>query len=337
MASQSGNSYYAPAESDLKMIASPKLIVYSESLTGSPYTQIVAYGGGSSFALTSGVGNNYQPQFSPNGKYILFQSTRDHLDTGSSELYVMDWNGDNVRRLTFNQGAVGDVNWSSNSSTVAFTRYSEGFYGIYTLDINSSTEQKLTSATSNSEQPSWSPDGSKIVFASDREGISSIYVMNSDGTNQIEITNNSNVNDSPSWSPNGLRIIYSGRAEGSSFGELFVINADGSSNQQITNNINTGEVGMKWSPDSLKIVYTSSPLNGNRDVNIIDADGGNLVNNFNSSFYENEGSWSPQGNVLLFVSNRSGKYHIYQVGSSGQSLSQLTSGLGFYSNPTFQP
>jgi Tol biopolymer transport system component len=85
------------------------------------------------------------PAFSPDGSRIAFTGERD----GNREIYVMDADGANQRRLTFTAGTVRDPM-------------------VESVD----------------ENPSWSPDGERIGFDSTRDGNLEVYVMNADGSGQ---------------------------------------------------------------------------------------------------------------------------------------------------------
>jgi TolB protein len=57
--------------------------------------------------LTQNFGNNEEPAWSPDGRYLAFQSTRD----GASSIYVMNADGTNQRRVTDGKGADFSPDW----------------------------------------------------------------------------------------------------------------------------------------------------------------------------------------------------------------------------------
>ena len=60
--------------------------------------------------------------WSPDGSRILFASTRDTRDDDNPELYVMNADGSNVKRLTREPGIEGVLSWSPDGRTIAFGR-----------------------------------------------------------------------------------------------------------------------------------------------------------------------------------------------------------------------
>ena len=119
---------------------------------------------------------------------IAFTSNR----TGRSEIYVMNAEGTNVRRLT-TMGAAFPA-WSSDGRSIAFASRNVGGggqpnYEIYVVNADGSGIRRLTrTPTVNEVHPAWSPDGTTIAFTRypiDRlggAGYSKVYVMDADGT-----------------------------------------------------------------------------------------------------------------------------------------------------------
>ena len=103
----------------------------------------------------------------PRVRKITFVSNRD----GNNEIYVMDANGRNPRRLTNNAAADRTPAWSPNGQRIAFTsdRDGKGLIEIYIMDADGNNPRKLTDSIGINTNPSWSPGGSKIVFQSSRD------------------------------------------------------------------------------------------------------------------------------------------------------------------------
>jgi Tol biopolymer transport system component len=110
--------------------------------------------------LTHGPGSGHQSRWSPDGKQIVFDSTRD----GNYEIYVMDADGSNVRRLTHNDQLDSRPAWSPDGQRIVF---SSSGYGT-------------------SDKPNILPE---------RE----IYVMDADGGNVKRLTSNNHYDGHPDW------------------------------------------------------------------------------------------------------------------------------------------
>ena len=272
---------------------------------------------------------------------IAFMSHRD----GNPEIYVMDEDGGNQRRLTNHPKNDLSPSWSPNGKRIVFISERDGHvdprgwttYEIYVMDPDGMNPQNLTNDPSDDRDPSWSPDGRHIVFSSDRDNDRDhnieIYMMNADGGNLQRLTNNLTEDEDPAWSPDGKRIVFSARRDGhveNKFGitdEIYVMDADGGNEQRLTENRNN-DWDPVWSPDGKRIAFMSDRKGDfvNFDIYVMDADGGNLQNLTNRRGWDGSPSWSPDGNRIAFNSDREGprNYEIYVMDAEGGNLQNLT-------------
>jgi Tol biopolymer transport system component len=121
--------------------------------------------------LTAGSkGNNAFPAFSPDGRQIVFRSSRD----GNHEIYLMDADGKNPRRLTDNPATDTMPTFSPKGDQIAFVSNREDGYQIYTIDIDDEggvgQARRVTNALGLNMHPRYSPDGEWLIFTSDRGG-----------------------------------------------------------------------------------------------------------------------------------------------------------------------
>jgi TolB protein len=179
---------------------------------------------------TKGVGTNYLPVFSPDGKQIAFMSGRD----GNPEIYAMNVDGSNLRRLTNNSAGESSPTWSPSGSQIAFTSDRTGKAQIYVMNSSDgSGVRRLTVNESEADRPTWSPPPFNEIAYSASTGRYDIKVLEVSTGKVRQLTFGEGTNESPAWAPGGRHLAFtSTRAGGRT--QVFTIGRDGRGLRQIT-------------------------------------------------------------------------------------------------------
>jgi len=141
------------------------------------------------------------PSYSPDGKYITFNSDRSKYQ----QIYVMKSNGKDVKRISFGNGLYGTPVWSPRGDLIAFTKLHKGKFYIGVMRTDGSGERLLTE-NFYQEAPSWSPNGRVLIFYretktnSKGEGFSAkLWSIDLTGYNEKMVDTKTDASD-PSWS-----------------------------------------------------------------------------------------------------------------------------------------
>ena len=141
------------------------------------------------------LGEIFNPTWSPDGRLIAFSA----IVGGYSDLYVYDFEGDVLRRLTNDEFADLQPAWSPDGRNIAFvtdrftTRLSQLAYGDYQLalmDPNTGVVEAVRSfPDAKNINPQWARDGRSLYFLANPDGITNVYRVDT-GTNRVyKITN----------------------------------------------------------------------------------------------------------------------------------------------------
>jgi TolB protein len=222
--------------------------------------------------------------------------------------------------------------------------------------MDGSNVTRLTNLSGDNVTPSWSPDGQLIAFAASPRENSDIFVMKSDGSDVRQLTDHPGDDSHPHWSADGSRIMFNSARTTpnleadwlSQWHEIFSMETDGTDLRQHTRNKAVCTYP-SFSPDGTRIVYrkitntagfawdlSSRPRNS--EVFVASADGSNETNVSNNAAFDGWPMWSPDGERIVFASNRAGPANVgqlYIVDVDGANLRQITGGPWSYAQPAW--
>jgi YVTN family beta-propeller protein len=140
---------------------------------------IVSAAGGAPRPLTQSSSNDQVPNWSPDGKRIIFYSDR----TGSDQLYVIGADGSEPKLVTRSSTPSRVGSWAPDGKRVLFQSGQDGRPSdIFVTSDDGANIVRLTSTGTAQGVPFFSPDGRSIVFNAMVNGSSRIWLMNADGT-----------------------------------------------------------------------------------------------------------------------------------------------------------
>lgn len=219
--------------------------------------------GSNARALAAG----FRPSWSPDGSQIAFMNNGAQ---GSFDIFVMNSDGTEIRRLTSSPLDEFSPDWSPDGAQIAYTRgnFNAGQSDIWVMNSDGSVQRELVARVLSEADPDWSPDGRTILFNGvDNNNTWEIFSVDLDGRNFTQLTTTSNLAGHPSWSPDGKKIVFvAGHAEA---WRLHTMDADGSNIRLLTPSNGIRQVP-SWQP--------RCTIKGTRaDDRLIGTDGADLI------------------------------------------------------------
>src|SRR6266511_3957003 len=283
----------------------------------------------------------------------------------AAEIYLMDGDGSNVRRVTENAYSDGFPALSPDRTRIVFDSNRLRAEGepfntsdLFVMNADGTGQTSLVRGSS----ATWSPDGKRIAFHASASGTSKpinqlpgaattdsdIFVMNiadflKKRARPKNITNNpAAIDDDPDWSPKGQKIIFTSHAitdntDNHVTAEIYLIDADGKSKPTRLTNNTEEERAPAWSPDGKRIVFSCRRGGTDLEICVMNADGTGQAQLTDNTIGDLSPSWSPDGGKIVFhrrVGGR-GQFQLFLINADGTGETQLTTGPGINGFPNW--
>ncbi len=256
------------------------------SMAGSLWRQSVD--SGRAHQLTDGPGYDYQPDWSPDGRYVVYAS-----GTGESlELWLLDLSSGARHPLTHDHAVNLEPRWSPDGKRIVYvsTAYNRHFHVFIgeiqagelrnvvrlTGENRSALPRYYYSAYDHEINPTWTRDGREVVFVSNRgriHGTGGLWRMAAEpGAAARELHyEETNWQARPDFSPDGTRLVYSSYL-GRNGLQLWLLPAEGGEPFPLSYG-DWDETHARWSPDGTQIASVSN-REGNTAIHLLRVPGG---------------------------------------------------------------
>lgn len=294
--------------------------------------------------LTHG-GQNAEAYWSPDGKRLIFQSTRDGL--GCDQIYIMNADGSDQHMVSTGKGRTTCGYFLPDGKHILYASTheagdacppqadrSKGYvWAVYpSYDIYQATDQgkivkKLASGNGYDAEATVNFKNGKIVYTSMASGDLDLWVMNSEGSGKKPIVTAPGYDGGAVFSHDGKKLVWrSGRPKtpqdlenykdllaqnltAPMKMEIFVAAADGSNAKQVTN-FGCASFAPTFSPDDKKIVFASNKNvcdSRQFELFMMNLDGSGLEQITDFGGFTSFPEFSPDGKKFVFVSDKDAK------------------------------
>jgi tricorn protease len=302
-------------------------LAFSSNRHGSYDVFVIPVQGGTAKRLTFDSATDIVNSWTPDGKAILFASTRGTSFPPAYELYTIPADGGSVRKIGTGEGR--EAVYSPKGDQLAYVRgpgtwYRKGYRGSANDDIwicssDGSNQRQLTRADCQDTSPMWSPDGQFLYYVSEHAG-SPANIVRQDAagktTPQLMTFHKDDAVRRARLSANGAWIVYECGAdlwlastrEGVPPRKLAIeVHADSQTNPETTLTLDKGATEIALSPDERHVVFA---VRGELFLMPIQANA-KATRLTHSPAYDHGAAWAPDGQKILFLSDRSGHEDVY--------------------------
>ena len=263
------------------------------------------------------------------------------------EIYVMDWDGQNERKITDHRTIATSPAWSPDGKKIAYSallqrgRNQTRNWDLLTYELPTGKRWLVSTRKGNNTGAAFLPDGNNLLLTMTFKGNPDIFRLTGDGENYTQITFGpyNALNMEPAISADNSSIAFSSTRSGRPM--IYTMNTDGSTMKRLTF-AGVYNSSPAWSPDGKMIAFAGQDK-GHFDIFVMKKDGTGLsrltsARRTNGSWANNEDpSFSPDGRHIMFSSDRTGKYQIYIVNVYGTNERRITFDKNEYFRPKWSP
>lgn len=242
---------------------------------------------------------------------------------GRRDLYVVDYDGEGLLRLTANRELNLCPSWSPDGQQIAFTSYRNGQQELFSLDTSNGKVRSVIAMEGLNYGADWRPDGKELLLSLSQSGNPEIYRISPEGKIIKRLTVAKSIEISPSWAPGGRDLVFTSDRTGTP--QLYIIDSEGAGRRRLTFEGQYNDSAV-WSPSGDQIVYATRVGNYTQVVAMKSTGEDRRVLTDGRWGNSEDPSWAPDGRHIVFSSDRSGVFKLYVYDVVEDSFRQLTFG-----------
>ncbi|MBL8102358.1 MAG: serine/threonine-protein kinase [Anaerolineales bacterium] len=185
------------------------------------------------FQITQNIGNVVSPDYSPDGRRIVFVN---RVGEGPASIWMVNADGLNPRLVYTGVNNIVAAAWSPNGERIAYAM-SVGIpqeYEIFTMNTEGRDHVRISQGLQGiGGSIDWSPDGNSLLIYAGAFGDKDIFKLDAISGSATQLTDGGN-NAGASYSPDGLYIVFNSLRNDDQ-ADLYIMRADGTNQVQLTN------------------------------------------------------------------------------------------------------
>ena len=270
-----------------------------------------------------------------------------NMSGSKKEIFIMDWNGDNKKRLTYHRSITMSPAWSPKGDSVSYAAFvfnkklKQRVNALFLMKLKTKKIQLLSGKAGANLGSDFFPNGKEMLITLTGRGHMDIFKLKISNSKTTALTRGpyGRINVEPSISPRNHRVAFSSDRSGKTM--IYTMNKRGQDIKRITyaGHYNSNP---SWHPYKNQIAF-SGRSKGRFDIFTVNSNGTGLKRL--TSLQKKNGRWancespsfSPDGRFIVFSSDLSGTYQLYTLNLDDLSIERITFDRYNYKSPKWSP
>ncbi|MDX6768621.1 MAG: hypothetical protein SF051_03755 [Elusimicrobiota bacterium] len=239
-----------------------------------------------------------------------------NAQTGSKEIYLMDYDGEGVKRLTDHRSISLLPRFSPDGRRLAYTSYKDGNPDLFLLDLETGRSKTVSEDQGLNIAGGFSPDGTKLLMTLSRQKSPNLFLKDLASGSVERLTSHFGADSTPTFSPDSRQVAFVSDRSGNP--QIHVLELDTKKIRRLTS-LNWADAPA-WSPTGEWIAFSGRAHNKDKmDIFLVDVTGSNVRQLTTGQGSNEDPAWSPDGRFLAFTSTRGGRSQVFVMDADGSA------------------
>jgi len=236
--------------------------------------------------------------------------------TGYKEIYIVDYDGENLKQLTNHKSISIIPKWSNDGTKIFYTSYRYGNPDLFVIDFTEGKIKTFSKFQGLNIAGGTSPDNTKLILTMSRGRDPSIYIIEIQSKEIQSLIHNFGICSSPTFSPDSKEVAFISDKPGNP--QLYIYNLETKKYRKLTNFYWADSPN--WSNSGKWIVFSGRETRNERlNIFITDPTTSRIIRLTKNEGDNEDPSFSPDSRFITFISTRRGKRDIYIMDIDGSA------------------